>query len=292
MSPVILALPILCALAAAEERPPVKCFEDSPERRGEEGCTILASRPLLGSLAKPAKPVYWHIDRFDSLEAAKKAAGPDGVAAEAHGSVWLVTVGAQTEGHHGGSRVASIGPLPMPAAKRYSMRVMSSLLGPGTTTPVHTHPGPEVFYVVSGEQCLETPEVGQHLGAGQSHVLPAGVVMRGRVTGSGVRRALTLVLHDAAHPASHHLENPPPLVPCKSCRATTRLTRSATAAPQLIWQRQREARARLPSRACASSGRSGSALFQRRTASAISRAASAVRPSCCATRPSARRVPA
>ena len=66
------------------ERTRVKCLEDSPERRGEEGCAILASRPLVGSVTKA---VYWHIDRFDSLEAAKKAAGPDGVAAEAHGSV-------------------------------------------------------------------------------------------------------------------------------------------------------------------------------------------------------------
>jgi hypothetical protein len=31
--------------------------------------------------------MHWHILRFDSLEAAKAAAGPDGVAAEAHGSV-------------------------------------------------------------------------------------------------------------------------------------------------------------------------------------------------------------
>lgn len=208
----ILALSFLCAFAAAEERPPVKCLEDSPERRGEEGCAILANRPLVGSLTKPA---YWHIDRFDSLEAAKKAAGPNGVAAEAHSSVWLMTVEPQTEQHHGGAHVAWIGPLVLPAAKGYSMRVMSSLLRPGTTTPVHTHPGPEVFYVVAGEQCLETPKLGHHLGAGQSLVLPTGVIMRGRVTGSALRRSLALVLHDDAHPGSHDLEDPPPLVPCK-----------------------------------------------------------------------------
>src|SRR5215213_901309 len=69
----------------AEQRPPVKCMENSPERRGEEGCTILANKPLLGSLTND---IYWHIDRFDSLEAAMKAAGPNGVAAQAHGSFW------------------------------------------------------------------------------------------------------------------------------------------------------------------------------------------------------------
>ncbi len=212
MSRTILIVLAVCALAPVGQRPPVKCTEHSPERRGEEGCTILARRPLLGSLAKP---VYWHIDRFDSLEAAKKAAGPNGVAAEAHGFVWLMTVEAQTEEHHAGRHVTWVGPLALAAADRYSMRVQSSLLSPGATTPVHTHSGPEVFYVVAGEQCLETSEVGHRLGAGQSYVLPAGVIHRGRVMGSDVRRALALVLHDAARPASHDLADPPPLVPCK-----------------------------------------------------------------------------
>jgi quercetin dioxygenase-like cupin family protein len=197
---------------AEQNNPGVKCTEDSPERRGEEGCTILANRPLVGSLAKP---VYWHIDRFDSLEAAKEDAGPDAVAAEAHGGVWLMTVEAQAEEHHGGRHVAAIGPLEMPAAGRYSMRVQSSLLMPGSTTPVHTHPGPEVIYIVDGEQCTETPEAGQRLGAGQSYVVPGGGVHRGRVIGSVARRVLALNLYDAAHPASHDLADPPPLVLCK-----------------------------------------------------------------------------
>ena len=197
---------------AEQNNPGVKCTEDSPERRGEEGCTILVSRPLV---APVSKPVYWHIDRFDSLEAAKKAAGPDGVAAEAHGSVWLLTVEAQTGDHHGGRHVTSIGPLALPNSDRYTMRVQSSLLKPGSTTPIHTHSGPEVVYIVDGEQCMETPEAGHRLGTDQSFVVPGGGVHRGRVTGSGVRRAFGLVLHDAARTASHDLEDPPPLIPCK-----------------------------------------------------------------------------
>jgi quercetin dioxygenase-like cupin family protein len=212
MSRTILIVLAVCALAPAGQRPPVKCTEDSPERRGEEGCTILASRPLLGSLTKP---VYWHIDRFDSLEAAKKAAGPDGVAAEAHGSVWLMTVEAQAEEHHGGRHVTWVGPLALPAATRHTMRVQSSLLMPGSTTPAHTHSGPEVVYVVDGEQCMETPEAGHRLGAGQSLVLPAGATHRGRVTGAVARRAFGLVLHDLTRPASHDLADPPPMIPCK-----------------------------------------------------------------------------
>ena len=200
------------AQKAGHNNPGVKCAEDSPERRGEEGCTILTNRPLVGPLGRP---VYWHLDRFDSLEAAKEAAGPDGVAAEAHGSVWLMTVEAPTEEHHGGRHVATIGPLALPAAGRYSMRVQSSLLMPGSTSPVHTHPGPEVIYVVEGEQCTETPEVGQRLGAGQSYVVPGDGIHRGRVIGSVARRVLALNLYDAARPASHDLADPPLLTPCK-----------------------------------------------------------------------------
>ncbi|HET6896904.1 MAG TPA: cupin domain-containing protein [Vicinamibacteria bacterium] len=209
----ILAAFGIWAQVAAGERPPVTCTEDSPERRGEEGCTILATRPLIGS---PTKPVYWHLDRFDSLEAAKKSAGPDGVAAEAHNAVWLMTVEAQTEDHHGGRHVAAIGPLPVAVTDgRLMMRVASSLLRPGTRTAAHSHPGPEVFYVVDGEQCVETPEFGKRLGAGQSYVLAPGVAHRGRATGSGVRRALALNLHDSAHPTSQVLEDRSPLVPCR-----------------------------------------------------------------------------
>ncbi len=208
----ILIVLVICALTPVGQRPGVKCTVDSPERRGEEGCTILVSRPLIGSRAKP---LYWHIDRFDSLDVANKAAGPDGVAAEAHGSVWLMTVEGQTEQHHGGHHVAWIGPLRLPAADRYTMRVQSSLLLPGATTPIHTHSGPEVFYIVDGEQCLETQEVNHRLTAGQSLVLPADLIHRGRVLGTRARRAVALIVHDAARPASEDLTSSPPLAGCK-----------------------------------------------------------------------------
>ena len=103
----------------------------------------------------------------------------------------------------------------LPAAGGYTMRVQSSLLRPGTTTPVHTHSGPEVFYVVSGEQCLETPQTGHRLGAGQTHIMPTGAVHRGRVIGSATRQVLALILHDSAHPASHDLDDPPQLELCQ-----------------------------------------------------------------------------
>ena len=207
-------LPVIAIFALVEPgaRPPVKCTVDSPERHGKEGCSILASRPLVASAVEP---LYWHLDRFDTLDAARKAAGPDGVAAEAHGSVWLMAVEHQIDQHHGGEHVASIGPLPLPAANRYTMRVHSTLLAPGSLTPIHMHSGPEVFYIVTGEQCLETQQVGHRLVAGQSFVLPSDTIHRGRITASEARGALGLVLHDAERPGSSDLTDALSLVPCK-----------------------------------------------------------------------------
>lgn len=195
----------LCEIASGQgtqNRSAVKCVEDSPERRGEEGCTILANRPLLGPIKGP---VYWHIDRFNSLEDAMKAAGPNGVAAKAHDGVWLMTVEGKTQDHHGGRHVALIGPLVLPPAKEHTMKVRSTLLKQGASTPVHAYSGPVVIYIVVGEQCLETEKAGHRLKAGKSFILPAGTVHRGRVQSVGLRGALILVLHDSKRPASRDL---------------------------------------------------------------------------------------
>lgn len=92
ISMTLLLMFALCEIASdqgTQNRSAVKCAEDSPERRGEEGCTILASRPLSGAITGA---IYWHIDRFNSPEDAKKAAGPNGVAAEA----WIAQAGEST----------------------------------------------------------------------------------------------------------------------------------------------------------------------------------------------------
>jgi quercetin dioxygenase-like cupin family protein len=219
----ILSTIAIFALVESGAQPPVKCAVDSPERRGNEGCSILASRPLVASAAQP---LYWHLDRFETLDAAQKAAGPDGVAAEAHGSVWLMTIEHQTDLHHGGVHVASIGPLPLPTAKRYTMRVLSSLLASGSSTPVHMHSGPEVWYIVAGEQCLETQHAGHRIVAGEPFVLPSDTIHRGRITASKARGALGLVLHDAERPGSSDLADPPTLVPCRSEPANKSLERT------------------------------------------------------------------
>ena len=58
----------------------------------------------------------------------------------------------------GGKRVAEMGPLPIRAGDSYSAQYMEAIFSPGMTAPSHTHPGPEAWYTLSGETCLETPD--------------------------------------------------------------------------------------------------------------------------------------
>ncbi len=67
-----------------------------------------------------------------------ESSGPNSVATEAHGSFWLLTVEMMAEDCRAGGHVARIGPLMLPPVDRYFMRVLSSHLKPGSTTPIHT----------------------------------------------------------------------------------------------------------------------------------------------------------
>ena len=196
---------------ATQASDPVRCIPDSPERRGGTGCSIVGHKTV--SLDS-RETLYWHIDRFTSADLAKAAATPSSVAFEAHGSAWLTTVEPHTANHRGGSHVAVVGPLPLPAsAAGFMMQVMSAHFIPGQVSEPHTHSGPEAWFVVEGEQCLETPGRTIRVKAGQTAMIEGGPAMRLVGTGTGPRRALVLILHDAAQPATT-ITRGATLVPC------------------------------------------------------------------------------
>src|SRR5262249_60952079 len=85
-----------------------QCAENSPERRGELGCSYVANKSL-PDLGKG--PLVWHIDRFGTQADAEKAAGAASVAFQAHGAWWLMTIEPETRQHGGGEHVAAV-PLP------------------------------------------------------------------------------------------------------------------------------------------------------------------------------------
>ena len=116
---------------------------------------------------------------------------------EEDGRVWLSEFGARDAAPRGGEAVAVIGPLQLPAAKSYSAVLSYAVMRPGDSSRVHTHPGPEGWYVLAGEQCLETPAGANRAGAGQTMTVPPNVPMELNVTGTVLRRAFALVIHDS-----------------------------------------------------------------------------------------------
>lgn len=168
------------------------------QRTGETGCWITANA-VLGKL--PRAPIFWHLDTYPTRGEADAARGPRGAVVESLGKVWLLTIDVAGWRPAGGARVAEIGPLPVAAEASYAAQYMEATFTPGMTAPAHRHSGPEAWYTMAGETCLETPD-GKWVGrAGGSHVIvPGGPPMHLTATGTETRRALVLILHDSTQP--------------------------------------------------------------------------------------------
>jgi len=190
-----IALLGLCNTARGDLEP--KCVENSPERRGEIGCSYIVDRPLTGPLKEP---LVWHIDRFAVGKQAQEAAGPNSVAFEAHGSWWLMAIESSATNHHGGQHVAAVTLPRLPKTSKYSMLIISAYIRGGQTSRVHHHSGVEAFYTVEGEQCLETTTGTHRIPKGGSFAVPAGVTMRMAGPGTKTRRGFAVLVYDASQP--------------------------------------------------------------------------------------------
>ncbi len=163
------------------------------------GPACLLARKEFTSL--PAGKVYWHLDRFSSTSAAEHAATKSSAVAEAFGSVWLFTIAEAGWRSRGGKRVSTVGPLPITPATTYATEYLRSVFEPGTTAPLHVHSGPEAFYALDGDTCLETPDgvrIGR--GPGNSMMIQAGPPMLLMAIGKVPRRGFALIFHDAEKP--------------------------------------------------------------------------------------------
>jgi quercetin dioxygenase-like cupin family protein len=174
------------------------------EKRSEVGCYILTHQPL-GSL--PATPLYWHLDTYPTREAAEMAKGSRGTVIETFGKTWLLTIAERGWHPSGGIRVAEIGPLPVPPAADFSAMYMEATFVPGGSVAPHRHSGPEAWYTLSGEQCLETPQGRTVARAGEITIIPGGSPMALLAIGKETRRSLVLILHDSSQPASTFIQD-------------------------------------------------------------------------------------
>jgi quercetin dioxygenase-like cupin family protein len=167
------------------------------ERTTEVGCWILVDQPV-GRIEQAQ--IFWHLDVYPTLAEAEKAKGPRGTVVESLGKVWMLTI--EKAGWRPalkGERIAEIGPLPVIPGEPYSAVFMEAILNPGMTSAIHTHSGPEAWYTLAGETCLETPG-GKLVGSagGAPVIVPGGPPMLLTATGTEQRRALTLILHESS----------------------------------------------------------------------------------------------
>ncbi|MEP6850172.1 MAG: hypothetical protein ABI999_15040 [Acidobacteriota bacterium] len=164
------------------------------EKRPEFGCFNIGT---VTGLHFSQAPVYWHLSAFSSMEAAEAAKSAAGIVVEEEGRVWLSEFGPQNTALRGGEAIAIVGPLELPAAKGYSAVLSYAVMRPGDSSRVHTHPGPEGWYVLAGEQCLETPSGAERSGPGGTMTVGPNIPMELNITGTTIRRAFALVIHDS-----------------------------------------------------------------------------------------------
>ncbi|MFL5522051.1 MAG: cupin domain-containing protein [Gemmatimonadales bacterium] len=167
------------------------------------GCFITA-RQELGALPRDSA-LYWHLTTYPTLAAAQVAAAtlPRSTAVTSLGKHWLFTLAGGRFRPPGGRLIARVGPLPLVDAAAFAAVYMEGVFEPGMRTAVHRHPGPEAWYTLQGEQCLETPEGRQVQRAGEPGMMVrGGLPMQLTGTGTGRRRSVVLILQDAAQPRS------------------------------------------------------------------------------------------
>ncbi len=182
--------------AGHEHLTEVACVDvPAGEKRPEFGCFNVG---LATGLHFTQASVYWHLREFPSRKAAEGAKSATGIVVEEDGRVWLSEFGPRNTAPLGSEAIAVVGPLQLRAAKSYAAVLSYAVMRPGDNSRVHTHPGPEGWYVLAGEQCLETPAGAARAGAGETMTVPSNTPMELNVTGKTLRRAFALVIHDSA----------------------------------------------------------------------------------------------
>jgi quercetin dioxygenase-like cupin family protein len=174
----------------------------------EAGCYTTAETPL-GLL--PSGPLFWHLYAYPSRAAAETARAARGTVVDSHGKHWLFTIAEEGWRPAAGEKVATIGPLLVATDKPYTARYMEAVFPPGLQPvgggPGHRHPGPEAWYVVSGAQCLETPNGIIMASAGGTAMVPEAWPMAISDVGTETRRTVLLVLHPSSEPYSAPIDD-------------------------------------------------------------------------------------
>ncbi len=190
--------PSVAAVAPAPD-PNRGCNLAIADRTSDAGCWVTVQTSL-GVLNDG--PLFWHVYGFPSTAAAESARSARGAVAESFDKHWLFAIGPEGWRPSSGERLAVVGPLNIRRDVPYTARYMEATFPPDFTTALrgHRHSGAEAWYVVSGAQCLETPDGPMVLRAGQSGMVAEGPPMYIAVVGPETRRSVLVVLHPTAEP--------------------------------------------------------------------------------------------
>ena len=182
--------------ASHEHLTDVACVDVAPgEQRPAYGCFNVG---VVTGLRFDQPSVYWHLRAFPSRAAAEAARSATGIVVEEDGRAWLSEFGPRNIASRGGKAVAVVGPLQLSDAKSHTAVLSYAVMRPGDRSRVHTHAGPEGWYVLTGAQCLDTPAGAHRAGAGATMTVRGNTPMELSVTGKSLRRAFALVIHDSA----------------------------------------------------------------------------------------------
>jgi len=149
----------------------------------------------------PDSELFWRIENFTTASEARAAAGQWSLVAESENKVWLFTLGASGGSTPGARKVAEVGPIPRPEASEFLLRINQATGPPGSITPVHTHPGSEAFFVLSGEQTVRNTHKTIQVKAGEAEPgCGADIPMQVSSSGSADLHALVMFVVDATKP--------------------------------------------------------------------------------------------
>jgi len=179
--------------ATRSDTQPTACIP-AAGKQGQPGCWIIAS---MAFSATAGRPVFWHVYELPANGAVETGGTSAGQVVYAYGRKWLWIVADRDWRPNTGRHVATVGPMLPLTSGPHTASFAEATFAPGMRSRIHTHPGPEAWVVLEGEQCLETPEGIIRVAAGHDMMVRGGIPMALFGTGTRTRRALVLVLHPA-----------------------------------------------------------------------------------------------
>lgn len=187
---------LMLSASLQSDVPPVPglCSAPVPEDRETPGCYQTNEIDLAGATTQ----IYWSVYEYPSLAQASRESRRHRWSAvtQIHGRNWLYVLGPAGGPIPGATRRAEIGPLQVPPGE-VTAHLSEAIFPPGMRTRVHSHPGPEAFYVVEGEQCMDSPTDSLMIQSGGTYVVPEGPHLQAAPRG---RRNLVLILAPRGKP--------------------------------------------------------------------------------------------